>query len=70
MFTARLRPTAVVVALMSLALAAAQACSGAPGSPRAPNTATAPGAPTAAEPQITPMTDISADCAGGSSELE
>jgi len=43
---------------MSLALAAAAAC------------AATPGRPPAAGPQITPMTDISAGCAGNSSEVE
>jgi len=56
---------------MSLTLAATQACTGTPGSPGPQATALAPStAPSVAAPQVTPMTDISAGCAGNSSEVE
>src|SRR5215469_5082330 len=58
MFPRYLRPAAV--ALMSATMAAAAACAPTPGSPPPP----------VSRPQITPMTDISAGCAGNSSEVE
>src|SRR6516225_8791509 len=71
MFTRRLRSKAAAVVLMSLTLAATQACTGTPGSPGPQATALAPStAPSVAAPQVTPMTDISAGCAGNSSEVE
>jgi len=51
---------AAAVALLGLTLAAAQACTMTPGRP--PSSAT--------RPQVTPMTNISAGCAGSSSEVE
>lgn len=67
MFTRCPRSTAAAVALISVTLGAAQACTTTPGSPRAHNTSQAP---SAAKPQIGPMTNISVGCAGGSSEVE
>ena len=61
-----LRSTASAVALLALILAVVPACTTALGKP-APRVTT--GAPST-EPQITPMTDISAGCAGSSSEVE
>jgi hypothetical protein len=56
---------------MSLTLAAAQACTTTPGSPGAQNTTPSPSTPPpAAGPRITPMTNISAGCAGNSAEVE
>ena len=67
MFTRRLRSIAAAVALTGLTLAATQACTTAPGRDAAHSPAPAP---SAAQPQITAMTDISARCAGNSSEVE
>jgi hypothetical protein len=72
MFTCHLRSKAARVALMSLTLVLAQACTTTPGSSPGPQTtAHAPSAaPPPAVPPATPMTDISADCPGNSSEVE
>jgi hypothetical protein len=64
MFTRRPGSRAAAVALAGLTLAAAQACTTTPASPGAHTTTHAPA------PRITPMTDISAGCAGNSSEVE
>jgi hypothetical protein len=69
MFTPSLRPTAAV-ALMSLTLAAAQACTTAPGSPAAHSATQMPNAPSVTRPQVSPMANISAGCVGNSSEVE
>src|SRR5215469_8999661 len=61
-----LRSTASAVALLALILAAVPACTTAPGQPAAHAATPAP----STAPQITPMTDISAGCAGNSSEVE
>src|SRR6516165_8945841 len=61
-----LRSTAPAVALLALILAAVPACTSAPGRPAARATTAA----SSTAPQITPMTDISAGCAGSSSEVE
>jgi hypothetical protein len=67
----RLRSTAAAVALMSLTLAATQGCTTAPGSTQPHTTTPAPDTPSsAAAPQVTPMTRISAGCPGNSSEVE
>ena len=61
-----LRSTACGVALLVLTLAAVPACTAAPARPAAHATTPAPDA----APRITPMTDISAGCAGSSAEVE
>src|SRR3974390_3185268 len=67
MFTRGPRVTAAAVALMSLTLAAAQACT----TSSASHPAQAAGElPLIAKPQISPMTNISHGCVGGSSEVE
>jgi hypothetical protein len=71
MFMCRFRSKAAAVALISLTLAATQACTSTPGRPAANATTPAPSATQpAAAPQATPMTDISARCPGNSSEVE
>ena len=71
MFTSHLRSKAAKVALISLTLALTQACTGAPGAPGPRATARPPSAaPSAAVPQVTPVTDVSASCPGNSSEVE
>jgi hypothetical protein len=71
MFTRRPRPRAATVALVSLTLAATQACTTTATHPAASGTTRAPGAPSpAGVPRITPMTDISAGCRGNSAEVE
>jgi hypothetical protein len=67
MFACRFRSTAAAVALISLTLAATQACT-APGRP-APAASTAASG-TAQPAAVTPMTNISAGCPGNSSEVE
>jgi hypothetical protein len=70
MFTRRLRSSAAAVALVSLTMAAAQACT-TTASPQPHQTSRAPRAPASATgPRITPITDISAGCTGNSSEVE
>jgi hypothetical protein len=63
-----LRSMAPAVALSVLTLTAAPGCTAAPGSTVAPGSHAA--APGAAGARITPVTDISAGCAGNSSEVE
>ena len=67
MFACRFRSTAAAVALIGLTLAAIQACTAA-GRPGSAASASAPG--TARPAAVTPMTNISADCRGNSSEVE
>jgi hypothetical protein len=71
MFTRCLSSRAAGVALVVLTLAAASACTSTATGP-AVRTTTGTGGPaaTATGPQVTPMTDISAGCAGNSSEVE
>lgn len=71
MFTRCLRSRAAGVALAVLTLAAASACTSTATGPgvRTTTRAPSPAAPTTG-PQATPMTDISAGCAGNSSEVE
>jgi hypothetical protein len=71
MFTRCLRSRAAGVALAVLTLAAASACTSTATGPGVRTTTRAPrlAAPTTG-PQATPMTDISAGCAGNSSEVE
>ena len=61
-----LRSTASAAALLVLILAAVPACTAAPAKPATHATTPAP----STAPRITPMTDISAGCAGDSSEVE
>src|SRR5579862_4562848 len=71
MFTRCLRPRAAGVALVVLTLAAAAACTSTATGTGTRATTHAPGpASPATGPQVTPMTDISAGCAGNSSEVE
>ena len=71
MFTSHLRSKAARVALISLTLPLTQACTAAPGAPGPDATARPPSAaPSAAVPQVTPVTDVSASCPGNSSEVE
>jgi hypothetical protein len=61
-----LRSLASAVALFVLALAAVQGCTAAPGKPAPSRTPPA----SATGPRVTPVTDISAGCAGNSSEVD
>jgi hypothetical protein len=70
----RLRSTAAAVVLMSLTLAAIQACTTTPGTTTpgstSPQTTTQAPRTSVAAPQVTAMTKISAGCPGNSSEVE
>jgi hypothetical protein len=71
MLTRCLVSRAAAVALASLTLAGAQACTTPPASTASHAATRAQGSPSpATRPQVTPMTDISAGCAGSSSEVE